>query len=183
VSDTDAAPSQQGYRLITSLLDEQRFPARLLASTSCERREIETTPDEVEVHQWAHPRPRAEPTSARGGPGGLRAAAGAAGHPHLHALCRRPGRQRPRPPQLQRCPARPPPRHPPRPALPTCDGPPLCADRVRDLLADELPPRRPRHHPRAVEPTMSPYPLKPPCPARPKAAPTQVPPSIRVLWR
>ena len=33
------------------------FPAQLLASTYCERWEIETTLDEVKVHQWAHPRP------------------------------------------------------------------------------------------------------------------------------
>lgn len=29
----------------------------MLASTYCERWEIETTLDEVKVHQWAHPRP------------------------------------------------------------------------------------------------------------------------------
>ena len=57
VLDTDAAPGQQVYRLITSLLDEQMFPAQLLASTYCERWAIETTLDEVKVHQWAHPRP------------------------------------------------------------------------------------------------------------------------------
>src|SRR5918911_1147126 len=53
----DAAPGQQVYRLITSLLDEQMFPAQLLARTYCERWEIQTTLDEVKVHQWAHPRP------------------------------------------------------------------------------------------------------------------------------
>jgi hypothetical protein len=57
VLDTDEAPGQPVYRLITSLLDEQTFPAQLLASTYCERWEIETTLDEVKVHQWAHPRP------------------------------------------------------------------------------------------------------------------------------
>jgi hypothetical protein len=56
-TDADTAPGQQVYRLITSLLDEQTFPAQLLASTYCERWEIETTLDEVKVHQWAHPRP------------------------------------------------------------------------------------------------------------------------------
>jgi hypothetical protein len=57
VLDIPDAPGQQVYRLITSLLDEQAFPAQLLASTYCERWEIETTLDEVKVHQWAHPRP------------------------------------------------------------------------------------------------------------------------------
>jgi Insertion element 4 transposase N-terminal/Transposase DDE domain len=57
VLDTQDAPGQQVYRLITSLLDEQAFPAQLLASTYCERWEIETTLDEIKVHQWAHPRP------------------------------------------------------------------------------------------------------------------------------
>ena len=57
VLDTRDAPGQQVYRLITSLLDEQAFPAQLLASTYCERWEIETTLDEIKVHQWAHPRP------------------------------------------------------------------------------------------------------------------------------
>jgi len=57
VLDAADAPGQQVYRLLTSLLDEQAFPAQLLASTYCERWEIETTLDEVKVHQWAHPRP------------------------------------------------------------------------------------------------------------------------------
>ena len=57
VLDTDGAPGPQVYRLITSLLDEQAFPADLLARTDCERWEIETTLDEVKVHPWAHPRP------------------------------------------------------------------------------------------------------------------------------
>jgi hypothetical protein len=57
VLEPDDAPGQPVYRLITSLLDEQAFPAQLLASTYCERWEIETTLDEVKVHQWAHPRP------------------------------------------------------------------------------------------------------------------------------
>src|ERR1051326_914949 len=57
VLDSADAPGQQVYRLITSLLDEQAFPAQLLASSYCERWEIETTLDEIKVHQWAHPRP------------------------------------------------------------------------------------------------------------------------------
>jgi Insertion element 4 transposase N-terminal/Transposase DDE domain len=57
VLDTDQAPGQEVYRLITSLLDERAFPAQVLASTDHERWEIETTLDEVKAHQWAHPRP------------------------------------------------------------------------------------------------------------------------------
>jgi Insertion element 4 transposase N-terminal/Transposase DDE domain len=57
VLDTGDAPGQQVYRLITSLLDEHAFPAQVLASTYHERWEIETTLDEVKVHQWAHPKP------------------------------------------------------------------------------------------------------------------------------
>jgi len=55
--DTPAGPGQETYRLITSLLDERAFPAALLAATYHERWEIETTLDEVKVHQWTHPRP------------------------------------------------------------------------------------------------------------------------------
>ena len=55
--DTLAGPGQEKYRLITSLLDERAFPAAVLAATYHERWEIETTLDEVKVHQWAHPRP------------------------------------------------------------------------------------------------------------------------------
>lgn len=55
--DTPAGPGQEKYRLITSLLDEQAFPATLLAATYHERWEIETALDELKVHQWAHPRP------------------------------------------------------------------------------------------------------------------------------
>ena len=55
--DTPDGPGQEKYRLITSLLDERAFPAEQLAATYHERWEIETTLDEVKVHQWAHPRP------------------------------------------------------------------------------------------------------------------------------
>jgi hypothetical protein len=55
--DTPAGPGQEKYRLITSLLDERKFPAEQLAATYHERWEIETALDEVKVHQWAHPRP------------------------------------------------------------------------------------------------------------------------------
>jgi hypothetical protein len=55
--DTPAGPGRETYRLITSLLDEQAFPADHLATTYHERWEIETALDEVKVHQWAHPRP------------------------------------------------------------------------------------------------------------------------------
>lgn len=55
--DTTAGPGTETYRLITSLLDERAFPAVPLAATYHERWEIETTLDEVKVHQWAHPRP------------------------------------------------------------------------------------------------------------------------------
>lgn len=55
--DTPAGPGREKYRLITSLLDEQTFPAAQLAATYHERWEIETALDEVKVHQWAHPRP------------------------------------------------------------------------------------------------------------------------------
>lgn len=55
--DTPAGPGREKYRLITSLLDERAFPAEQLAATYHERWEIETTLDEVKVHQWAHPRP------------------------------------------------------------------------------------------------------------------------------
>jgi hypothetical protein len=57
VLDTPEAPGQEVYRRITSLLDEQTFPAQVMAGTYHERWEIETTLDEVKVHQWAHPRP------------------------------------------------------------------------------------------------------------------------------
>jgi len=55
--DTPAGPGRETYRLITSLLDEQAFPADQIAATYHERWEIETALDEVKVHQWAHPRP------------------------------------------------------------------------------------------------------------------------------
>jgi hypothetical protein len=55
--DTPAGPGRETYRLSTSLLDEQTFPAEQLAATYQERWEIETALDEVKVHQWAHPRP------------------------------------------------------------------------------------------------------------------------------
>src|SRR5437867_5288843 len=55
--DTPAGPGQDKYRLVTSLLDERAFPAEQLAAVYHERWEIETTLDEVKVHQWAHPKP------------------------------------------------------------------------------------------------------------------------------
>jgi hypothetical protein len=55
--DTAAGQGTERYRLVTSLLDERAFPATLLATTYHERWEIETTLDEVKVHQWAHPKP------------------------------------------------------------------------------------------------------------------------------
>ena len=55
--DTPAGLGREKYRLITSLLDEQAFPAEQLAAAYHERWEIETALDEVKVHQWAHPRP------------------------------------------------------------------------------------------------------------------------------
>lgn len=55
--DTAAGPGTERYRLVTSLLDEQAFPAAVLAAAYHERWEIESTLDEVKVHQWAHPRP------------------------------------------------------------------------------------------------------------------------------
>ena len=55
--DTPAGPGRERYRLITSLLDERTFPAEQLARAYHERWEVETTLDEVKVHQWAHPRP------------------------------------------------------------------------------------------------------------------------------
>jgi hypothetical protein len=57
VLDRPAGPGHEQYRLITSLLDDRAFPAAQLAATYHERWEIETTLDEVKVHQWAHPRP------------------------------------------------------------------------------------------------------------------------------
>jgi hypothetical protein len=55
--DTPAGPGKERYRLVTSLLDHRAFPADVLATTYHERWEVETTLDEVKVHQWAHPRP------------------------------------------------------------------------------------------------------------------------------
>jgi hypothetical protein len=55
--DTAAGPGRERYRLITSLLDADTFPATRLAAAYHERWEVETTLDEVKVHQWAHPRP------------------------------------------------------------------------------------------------------------------------------
>jgi hypothetical protein len=55
--DTAAGPGRETYRLLTSLLDARAFPAERLAATYHERWEIETTLDELKVHQWAHPRP------------------------------------------------------------------------------------------------------------------------------
>jgi hypothetical protein len=55
--DTPAGPGAERYRLITSVLDPLVFPADVLARTYHERWEVETTLDEVKVHQWAHPRP------------------------------------------------------------------------------------------------------------------------------
>ena len=57
VLDTVAGPGKERYRLVTSLLDHHAFPADVLATAYHERWEIETTLDEVKVHQWAHPRP------------------------------------------------------------------------------------------------------------------------------
>lgn len=57
VLDTATGPGTESYRLLTSLLDEQAFPAEVVAVAYHERWEIETTLDEVKVHQWAHPRP------------------------------------------------------------------------------------------------------------------------------
>ena len=55
--DTPAGPGRERYRLITSLLDAEAFPAAMLAAAYHERWEMETTLDEVKIHQWAHPRP------------------------------------------------------------------------------------------------------------------------------
>jgi hypothetical protein len=55
--DTAAGPGRETYRLLTSLLDAQAFPAERVAATYHERWEIETALDEIKVHQWAHPRP------------------------------------------------------------------------------------------------------------------------------
>ena len=55
--DTPAGPGKERYRLVTSVLDHHAFPAAVLARTYHERWEVETTLDEVKVHQWAHPRP------------------------------------------------------------------------------------------------------------------------------
>ena len=49
-----------GTGWVTSLLDERAFPAAVLAAAYHERWEIETTLDEVKVHQWASP-PAAQP--------------------------------------------------------------------------------------------------------------------------
>ena len=38
-------------------MDEPAFPAELLDATYHERWELKTALDEVQVHQWAHPRP------------------------------------------------------------------------------------------------------------------------------
>ena len=53
--DTPAGPGQDMYRLVTSLFDERAFPAEQLAAAYHERWEIETTLDDVKVHQSAHP--------------------------------------------------------------------------------------------------------------------------------
>ena len=55
--DTPEQVGRERYRLVTSLLDERAFPAKQLAAVYHERWEIETTLDEVKVHQWAHPKP------------------------------------------------------------------------------------------------------------------------------
>jgi Insertion element 4 transposase N-terminal/Transposase DDE domain len=55
--DTPEEVGRERYRLVTSLLDECTFPAKQLAAVYHERWEIETTLDEVKVHQWAHPKP------------------------------------------------------------------------------------------------------------------------------
>jgi hypothetical protein len=55
--DTPTGEGHQRYRLVTSLLDERTFPAEQLAAAYHERWEVETTLDELKVHQWAHPRP------------------------------------------------------------------------------------------------------------------------------
>lgn len=55
--DTPDGPGRETYRLITSLTDARAFPAERLAQTYHERWEIETTLDEIKIHQWAHPRP------------------------------------------------------------------------------------------------------------------------------
>jgi hypothetical protein len=54
---------------------------------------------------------------------------------------------------------------------------------LTEVGAERLPPRRPRHNPRAVKRKMSNFPLKRPPPA---GAPTTLPPvapiAVRILW-
>jgi hypothetical protein len=151
VLDTEDAPGQPVYRLITSLLDEQAFPAHLLASIYCERWEMETTLDEIKVHQWAHPGPlrSQHPREVVQEVYGL-VLAHLAIRTFMHHAAVHGGKDpnrlsftdalrvvRRAIPRAQRTPS---------PAAPL-----VCAECLKDLLADELPPRRSRYNPRAVK--------------------------------
>jgi len=57
IADPHRTGSGQTHRLITSLLDPERYPAQELACTYHERWEIETVIDEVDTHQRVYARP------------------------------------------------------------------------------------------------------------------------------
>ncbi len=56
----DGSTTTQDYRLITTLMDEKKYPARELASTYRERWEIETMLDEMKVHLMGSQRLRSK---------------------------------------------------------------------------------------------------------------------------
>jgi len=180
--DTPAGPGQDKYRLVTSLLDERAFPAEQLAAAYHERWEIETTLDEVKVHQWAHPRPlrSQHPREVVQEVYGL-LLVGPPGHPDPDAPGRAPAGNRPRPAEFHRRPAGAPPGHPPRSAHLARGVPLFCYDLLKELDAERLPPRRPRQNPRALKRKMSNLPRKrpPTTPSRPLPA---VAPTVRILW-
>jgi hypothetical protein len=60
---------------------------------------------------------------------------------------------------------------------------PFVIECVSEVLANAVPPRRPRHNPRAVKRKMSNWPLKPLRPTLTHPAPSDASSSIRVLWR
>src|SRR5713101_7317025 len=180
--DTPAGPGQEKYRLVTSLLDERAFPAEQLAAAYHERWEIETTLDEVKVHQWAHPKPlrSQHPREVVQEVYGL--LVGPPGHPHADAPGRTPAGHRPRPPEFHGCAAGAAPGNPPRSAHLARGVPPFCHHLLKALDAERLPPRRPRHNPRAVKRKMSNFPRKRPPPSTPSPSLPAVAPTVRILW-
>lgn len=85
-----ASGEETRYRLLTTILEDERAPAAELAGLYPERWEFETALDELKTHQRS-PRCGTSLQDARGrAPGGIRIPVRALRHPLAHALGRRP---------------------------------------------------------------------------------------------